>query len=92
MLNCMASLAILTSLLKVLPGKLAIKRHSPSILYHDIASESDIIPCIKITEPQVVYIFCKIASGFTQESMTFQGLLKTSPTVFKDKVNAKILI
>ena len=33
MLNCSASLAMSTSILKVLPGKLDIKRHSPSILY-----------------------------------------------------------
>ena len=33
MLNRSASLAMLTSILKALPGKLDIKRHSPSILY-----------------------------------------------------------
>ena len=33
MLNCSASLAMSTSVLKALPGKLDIKRHSPSILY-----------------------------------------------------------
>ena len=33
MLNRSASLAMSTSLLKALPGKLDIKRHSPSILY-----------------------------------------------------------
>ena len=33
MLNCSASLAMSTSILKALPGKLDIKRHSPSILY-----------------------------------------------------------
>ena len=33
MLNCSASLEMSTSVLKVLPGKLDIKRHSPSILY-----------------------------------------------------------
>ena len=33
MLNRSASLAISTSVLKALPGKLDIKRHSPSILY-----------------------------------------------------------
>ena len=32
MLNCSASLAMSTSVLKDLPGKLDIKRHSPSIL------------------------------------------------------------
>ena len=33
MLNRLASLAMSTSILKALPGKLDIKRHSPSILY-----------------------------------------------------------
>ena len=33
MLNCSASLAMSTSVLQALPGKLDIKRHSPSILY-----------------------------------------------------------
>ena len=33
MLNCSASLAISTSVLKAFPGKLDIKRYSPSILY-----------------------------------------------------------
>ena len=33
MLNHSASLAMSTSVLKALPGKLDIKRHSPSILY-----------------------------------------------------------
>ena len=33
MLNRSASLAMSTSVLKTLPGKLDIKRHSPSILY-----------------------------------------------------------
>ena len=33
MLNCSARLAMSTCVLKALPGKLDIKRHSPSILY-----------------------------------------------------------
>ena len=33
MLNCSASLAMSTNVLKALPGKLDSKRHSPSILY-----------------------------------------------------------
>ena len=33
MLNCSTSLAMSTCVLKALPGKLDIKRHSPSILY-----------------------------------------------------------
>ena len=74
MLNCLASLVMLTSLLKALPGKLDIKRHSPSILYHDIASESDIMPCIKITEPQVVYIYSN-----KKETSDFHGTVSFDP-------------
>ena len=36
MLNRSASLAMSTCVLKALPGKLDIKRHSPSILYHPL--------------------------------------------------------
>ena len=36
MLNRSASLAMSTSVLKALPGKLDIKRHSPSILYFGV--------------------------------------------------------
>ena len=39
MLNRSASLAMSTSVFKALPGKLDIKRHSPSILY--ISSEKE---------------------------------------------------
>ena len=39
MLNRSASLAMSTCVLKALPGKLDIKRHSPSILYMDGASD-----------------------------------------------------
>ena len=39
MLNRSASLAMSTSVLKALPGKLDIKRHSPSILY--VSSEAN---------------------------------------------------
>ena len=38
MLNRSASLAMSTCVLKALPGKLDIKRHSPSILYFSVAS------------------------------------------------------
>ena len=40
MLNRSASLAMSTSVLKALPGKLDIKRHSPSILYMYIIQEA----------------------------------------------------
>ena len=41
MLNRSASLAMSTSILKALPGKLDIKRHSPSILYVPGARRND---------------------------------------------------
>ena len=43
MVNCLASLVMSTSVLKALPGKLDIKRHSPSILYLSVTSH---INCI----------------------------------------------
>ena len=57
--NFSASLAMSTSVLKALPGKLDIKRHSLSILYlsYDVASGSELTSCIKIDKPLVVYIF-----------------------------------
>ena len=42
MLNRSASLAMSTSVLKALPGKLDIKRHSPSILYIDLETLWDV--------------------------------------------------
>ena len=41
MLNRSASLAMSTSVLKALPGKLDIKTHSPSILYLCMQSSKD---------------------------------------------------
>ena len=41
MLNRSASLAMSTSVLKALPGKLDIKRHSPSILYLNYIEKID---------------------------------------------------
>ena len=41
MLNRSASLAMSTSILKALPGKLDIKRHSPSILYISMVDLSE---------------------------------------------------
>ena len=43
MLNHSASLAMSTSVLKVLPGKLYIKRHTPSILYLSCADLEGIL-------------------------------------------------
>ena len=48
MLNRSASLAMTTSVLKALPGKLDIKRHPPSILYLQDVHE------LNTHEPQVL--------------------------------------
>ena len=47
------------AVLKALPGKLDIKRHSPSILYlsHEDASGSYTMTCNKIDKPLLVYGF-----------------------------------
>ena len=45
MLNRSASLAMSTSVLKALPGKLDIKRHSPSILYFYIRNFGCWVAC-----------------------------------------------
>ena len=49
MLNRSASLAMSTSVLKALPGKLDIKRHSPSIPYPSVSSKKK--PGVKESEP-----------------------------------------
>ena len=63
-LNRSASLGMSTSVLKALPGKLDIKRHSPSILYilASLAMSTSLLkalPCkldIKIHSPRILYI------------------------------------
>ena len=57
MLNHSASLAMSTSILKALPGKLDIKRHSPSILY---------LPDLSYTFSQYV-ITCLSTAVVTQD-------------------------
>ena len=64
MLNCSASLAMSTSVLKALPGKLDIKRHSPSILYlmASLAKSTSILKAlpgkldIKRHSPSILYL------------------------------------
>ena len=57
MLNRSASLAMSTSVLKALPGKLDIKRHSSSILYlsHQQAAKAQ-MTCVQ-SEP----VFCTVS-------------------------------
>ena len=64
MLNRSASLAMSTSVLKALPGKLDIKRHSPSILYisASLAMSTSVLKAlpgkldIKRHSPSILYI------------------------------------
>ena len=55
MLNRSASLAMSTSVLKALPGKLDIKRNSPSILYLHIMYEPD---CYFLQQDKEVNLTC----------------------------------
>ena len=69
MLNCSASLAMSTTVLKALPGKLDIKRHSPSILYFSLSlmmstSVLKALPGkldIKIHSPSILYVSASLA-------------------------------
>ena len=54
MLNRSASLAMSTSVLKALPGKLDIKRHSPSILYTPI-TELGSVSMMAVPEMSVLW-------------------------------------
>ena len=74
MLNRSASLAMSTSIIKALPGKLDIKRHSPSILYL-----SDCTYCLTVKKASYKNVqFIDIRSaGFIQVSLSkIQGLFK----------------
>ena len=69
MLNRSASLAMSTSVLKALPGKLDIKRHSPSILYisASLAMSTSVLKAlpgkldIKRHSPSILYISASLA-------------------------------
>ena len=71
MLNCSASLAMSTCVLKALPGKLDIKRHSPSILYISagLAMSTCVLKAlpgkldIKRHSPSILYISHNITSS-----------------------------
>ena len=79
MLNRSASLAMSTSVLKALPGKVDIQRHSPSILYlsYDAASESEITSCIKTDKP----LFAKL-----YEMTLLTSNMWLNPNVFTPKL------
>ena len=69
MLNRSASLAMSTGVLKALPGKLDIKRHSPSILYisASLAMSASVLKAlpgkldIKRHSPSILYISASLA-------------------------------
>ena len=71
MLNRSASLAMSTCVLKALPGKLDIKRHSPSILYvsASLAMSTCVLKAlpgeldIKRHSPSILYVFIRGSRG-----------------------------
>ena len=74
MLNRSASLAMSTSVLKALPGKLDIKRHSPSILYlpqqtvmtampHNVCKSTNLFKDYQYTE-EMELIKCNLKFSF----------------------------
>ena len=69
MLNRSASLAMSTSVLKALPGKHDIKRHSPSILYFDIKRHS----------PSILYLLHMATSGTVIPHVIKSDLCKSIP-------------
>ena len=72
MLNRSASLAMSTSVLKALPGKLDIKRHSPSILYILAITSRERIECRLAPVLKTIFHQCVVAS------LTLMALLKQS--------------
>ena len=58
MFNPSASLAMSTCVLKALPGKLDIKRHSPGILYIE-----GFTSCHKLLKIQLIILFCSYSRG-----------------------------
>ena len=63
MLNRSASLAMSTSILKALPGKLDIKRHSPSILYLSTCSRSFLQIKYLVVVCRLLYVYCFAVVG-----------------------------
>ena len=61
MLNRSASLAMSTSVLKALPGKLDIKRHAPSILY--LPSDKNANDCHNLFDNDVMVLKLEVNLG-----------------------------
>ena len=81
MLNRSASLAMSTSILKALPGKLDIKRHSPSILYKFNVSNRanyDEMYVMTIMNQLAVY-FCLFLIDHLGTVIACSGWLYTDP-------------
>ena len=91
MLNRSASLAMSTSVLKALPGKLDIKRHSPSILYlsfgtvyknsyyircHDCPLM--LIMCSAIISTSLPFNVCVSSGSFGETARITYGSIKLS--------------
>ena len=79
MLNRSASLAMSTSVLKALPGKLDIKRHSPSILYisASLAMSTSVLKAlpgkldIERHSPSILYLHSRCQSSITDNKTSF---------------------
>ena len=69
MLNRSASLAMSTCILKALPGKLDIKRHSPGILYID-STISNAVVILLLAHCLFLLTLCEgivVCSGFVKK-------------------------
>ena len=73
MLNRSASLAMSTSVLKALPGKVDIKRHSPSILYFTVT--------ILIFKTVSIHYYILVTLANSEDAMPFTTVV----TVCLDK-------
>ena len=72
MLNRSASLAMSTNIIKALPGKLDIKRHSPSILYVSVPKES---------EYDDAYLKCSVRQNVIEQYLKEENLNEIMFTV-----------
>ena len=63
MLNRSASLGMSTSVLKALPGKLDIKRHSPSILYKQLKCTSGLVG----NEKLIIALIAEKTTAYTSD-------------------------
>ena len=93
MLNRSASLAMSACVLKALPGKLDIKRHSPSILYHASSEGSGeyahmhrlarVVIALQCNKFQNDIIYAGSYVSFTDRNLNTDKLRKTTRFVVK---------